>query len=209
MKIIDGLKWRYATKYFNKEKKVSKEDISILKEAVNLTASSYGLQPYKVIVISDSKIRESLKEASWGQSQITDASHLFLFCNNLNVTDVDIDNYIQLRAKINNLNPEDSKEYADMMKSNIGSLPPEILSAWTARQCYIALGTLLAASSEMEIDSCPMEGFDNNKYDEILGLKEKGLSSAVLCAIGYRDDKDSFASLKKVRKSISDVFDEI
>ncbi|MDP3437334.1 MAG: NAD(P)H-dependent oxidoreductase, partial [Bacteroidales bacterium] len=180
MNIIDNLKWRYATKKFNTTKKVSAENLELIKEAVNLSATSYGLQPFKVLIIENPKVREKLKAASWGQAQITDASHLFLFCNYLELGPDKVDGYLKLRAEINNLKFEDSKEYGDMMKSQMAALSPEQIEIWTSKQTYIALGTLLAAASELKIDSCPMEGFNKVEYDNILGLKEKGLSASVI-----------------------------
>lgn len=209
MKITDNLKWRYATKKFNPELKVSEENIEQLKEAVNLTASSYGLQPYKILIIENPEIREKLKSAAWGQSQITDSSALFLFCNYTGMGPDKVDNYLKLRADINNLNVDDSKDYGDMMKSMLSSLTPEQISVWTSKQTYIALGTLLAASAELKIDSCPMEGFDKEQFDAILGLKENGLTASVLAAIGYRDDSDPFLAFKKVRKPLNEMFEKI
>ncbi len=148
MKITDNLKWRYATKKFNPQLKISAGNLELLKEAVNLTASSYGLQPYKVLIIENPEIREKLKAAAWGQNQITDSSALFLFCNFTEVGADKVDNFLKLRADINGLNVNDSKDYGDMMKSMLSSLTPEEISVWTSKQTYIALGTLLAASAE-------------------------------------------------------------
>ncbi len=209
MKTTDNLKWRYATKKFNPELKISNENMELLKEAVNLTASSYGLQPYKVLIIKNAEIRERLKAAAWGQNQITDSSALFLFCNFTEVGADKVDSYLKLRADINNLNLADSKDYGNMMKSMLATLTPEQISVWTSKQTYIALGTLLAASAELRIDSCPMEGFDKEQFDEILGLKEKGLTASVLAAVGYRDDNDPFLAFKKVRKPLSEMFEII
>lgn len=209
MKIIDSLKWRYATKKFNPELKISNENMELLKESVNLTASSYGLQPYKVLIIENGEIREKLKSAAWGQTQITDSSALFLFCNFTEVGPDKVDSYLKMRADINNLNVSDSKDYGDMMKSMLASLTPEQISVWTSKQTYIALGTLLAASAELKIDSCPMEGFDKEQFDKILGLKERGLTSSVLAAVGYRDESDPFLAFKKVRKPLNEMFETI
>lgn len=209
MNIIDNLKWRYATKKFDTSKKISNENLELLKEAINLTASSYGLQPFKVLIIEDAQVREKLKAAAWGQPQLTDASHLLLFCNYLEVGPDKVDGYLKLRADINNLNIEVSKDYGDMMKSAMASLSQEQTEIWTSKQTYIALGTLLAASAELKIDSCPMEGFDKAEFDKILGLKEKGLSASVIGAIGYRADDDPYAEFKKVRKPLSEIFGKV
>jgi nitroreductase len=209
MKITDNLKWRYATKKFNPDLKISAGNLELLKEAVNFTASSYGLQPYKVLIIENPEIREKLKAAAWGQNQITDSSALFLFCNFTEVGADKVDNFLKLRADINGLNVNDSKDYGDMMKSMLSSLTPEEISVWTSKQTYIALGTLLAASAELKIDSCPMEGFNKEQFDEILGLKKRGLTASVLAAVGYRDENDPFLVFKKVRKPLNEMFESI
>ena len=206
MKIIDNLKWRYATKKFDSSKKIDQSKIDLLKEAVNLTASSYGLQPYKVLIITDPEVRQKLREAAWGQPQLTDASHVILFCNYLNVGEKEVDDYLKLRADINNLDVAESVEYGNMIKAFLSSLTPEQMVSWTSKQTYIALGTLLAAASELEIDSCPMEGFMREEFDKILGLNQKGLTASVMATIGYRDSEDPFGKLAKVRKPVNDLF---
>jgi nitroreductase len=209
MNIIDNLKWRYATKKFDTTKKVSAENLELLKEAVNLSASSYGLQPFKILIIENPNIREKLRAAAWGQTQITDSSHLLLFCNYLEVGPEKVDGYLKLRADINNLKLEDSKDYGDMMKSHMAALTPEQMEVWTSKQTYIALGTLLAAAAELKIDSCPMEGFDKAEFNKILGLNEKGLSASVIGAVGYRSQDDPYVVFKKVRKPLTELFETI
>ena len=207
MDIIEGLNWRYATKRFDASKKVKPEDLEVIKEAIRLSASSYGLQLYTVLVIEDQKIRERLKAASWGQSQITDASHLFVFCNYTDVTDENIDNYIDLKAETQGLDKEGLEDYGNMMKGSMAGLSEAQKSIWTAKQTYIALGNLLATCSMLKIDACPMEGFEPAKYNEILGLTEKGLNAAVIATIGYRSEEDKTQHLKKVRKPSEVLFE--
>ncbi|MCK9304691.1 MAG: NAD(P)H-dependent oxidoreductase [Bacteroidales bacterium] len=209
MGVVDSLKWRYATKRFDSSKKISREDIEYLKEAVSLIPSSNGLQPYKVLIIEDKKLREKLREVSWGQPQITEASHLFVFCNFTEYGPEKVDSFIQLGADINNYPAESSRDYAESLKAQIGGSSASELSHWTAKQAYLALGSLITAASELNIDNCPMEGFLPQKYDEILGLKEKGMTAAVICALGYRSEEDKNRLLKKVRKPIEDLFDTI
>ena len=206
MSLIDNLKWRYATKKFDTSKKVSEKDIEFLKDAVNLSASSYGLQPYKVLLIKDEKIREKLREASWGQPQITDSTVIFLFCNYNDVDEKVIDNYIALKSDIQNIPVEQLKGYGDFMKQAIGSVPPDQRAIWASKQTYIGLGTLLAAAAELKVDACPMEGFDKDKFDEILDIKKLGLKSKVIITLGYRSSLDEYSKLKKVRNSKEDVF---
>ena len=209
MNIIEGLKWRYATKKFDSSKKISKDNLDYLKEAISLIPSSYGLQPYKVLVIENPAIREKLREAAWGQAQLSEASQIFLFCNFTAMEPEKIDEFLNRGAAINNYDPATTKGYGDMMKGQMAGMTSEQMINWTSKQTYIALGSLLAAASEQKIDSCPMEGFDKAKFDEILGLKEKGLTASVLGAVGYRSAEDSHQFLKKVRKPMKDLFEMI
>ncbi len=209
MELINSLNWRYATKKFDPTKKVSAEDLALIKEAVRLSASSYGLQLYKVLVIEDVEIREKLKPASWGQTQITDASHLFVFCNYTDVKDENIDDYLDLKADTQGLDREGLVDYGNMMKGAVSGMSEAIKSQWTAKQTYIALGNLLAVCSLMRIDACPMEGFEAPKYNEILGLTEKGLNASVIATVGYRSEEDKTQFLKKVRKPEESLFESI
>ena len=209
MELIESLNWRYATKKFDPNKKIKPEDLETIKEAVRLSASSYGLQLYKVLVIDDPEIREQLKPASWGQTQITDASHLFVFCNYTDVKDENIDDYLDLKADTQGLDRDGLVDYGNMMKGAVSGMSEEIKSQWTARQTYIALGNLLAVCSMLRIDACPMEGFEPAKYNEILGLNEKGLNAAVIATVGYRSEEDQTQHLKKVRKPADALFESV
>ena len=209
MELIESLNWRYATKKFDATKKIKPEDLETIKEAVRLSASSYGLQLYKVLVIDDPEIRVKLKPASWGQSQITDASHLFVFCNYTDVNDQHIDDYLNLKADTQGLDRESIVDYGNMMKGAVSGMSEDIKSQWTARQTYIALGNLLAACSMLRIDACPMEGFEPVKYNEILGLNQQGLNAAVIATVGYRADADKTQHLKKVRKPVESLFESV
>lgn len=209
MGLIENLKWRYATKKFDSGKKVSADDLEKIKEAIQLSASSYGLQLYKVLIIEDAALREKLQPASWGQSQIVDASQLIVFCNYSTVEDEHIDEYVDLKSSTQGIDAEQLKGYGDFIKSKMKDLSGTEVNNWTGRQTYIALGNLLAVCGELKIDACPMEGFDPEKYNEILGLKEKGLNAAVVATIGYRSDEDQTQHGKKVRKSIDNLFETI
>jgi nitroreductase len=209
MKLIEDLQWRYATKKYDASKKASEDDIAKIKGAIQLSASSYGLQPYKIIDIRDEKLRADLKPLSWDQPQITDASHLFLFCNKLEVTAEDVDAFIDLTASERGQNPEDLKGYADFMKNTLAGFPKDVMQSWTARQTYIALGNGLSAAAELKVDSTPMEGFDNEAYNEKLGLNEKGYNALVLMAIGYRSEDDDLQHAAKVRKPVEVLFEEV
>ena len=197
--IIDALNWRYATKAYDTTKKLSDEQVATLIEAIRLTPSSYGLPVYKVIHVKDAETREKLKAAAWGQSQITDASDLFVFAVNTDLSETSVDEYAKLIAETRNVPVESLTDYMGMIKGTVNSLSDEHKAAWATRQAYIALGVLLTAAALHEIDSTPMEGFTAAKFDEILGLKEHNLASVVVCALGYRSEDDAYAKLAKVR----------
>ncbi|MBU2493151.1 MAG: NAD(P)H-dependent oxidoreductase [Bacteroidetes bacterium] len=209
MKLINDLKWRYATKQFDKTKKIPDEEMKKLMEVVRLSPSSYGLQLYKVLIIEDSEIREKLKAASWNQNQITDSSALIVFCNYKDVNESHIDDFIRLKCETENQDFNKLKGYSDFMKSKVSGMTKPEKDNWTKRQTYIALGFLLTACAELKIDACPMEGFEKNKYDEILRLSEQNLSASVIASIGYRSQSDNLQFLPKVRKSIDELFETV
>ncbi|MBC9796512.1 NAD(P)H-dependent oxidoreductase [Sinomicrobium weinanense] len=204
--IIESLNWRYATKKFDPSKKVSAEDLATLKEAIRLSASSYGLQPYEVLVIEDPEIRKQLKEVSWGQPQITDASHLIVFANKTNVTAKDTETYMNNISKTRNIPVESLSGFNDMINNTVVTLPEDVKNTWTAKQTYLALGSLLATAAELRIDACPMEGFDAEGYNKILGLDKKGLNAAVIATIGYRSEEDDTQHYAKVRRTAEELF---
>lgn len=206
---IENQNWRYATKKFNSEKKISNSDLEILKQAIQLSSSSYGLQPYKVLIIENEEIRRQLQPASWGQSQITDASHLLVFASETNVDAEYITRYAENMAKTRNIPFDSVKGYADFMIGNIASLTPEKQIIWAQKQAYLALGNLLNAAAELKIDVTPMEGFLPEQYNEILGLKEKGLHATLVATIGYRHEEDETQHYAKVRKPITELFETI
>ncbi|WP_237274932.1 NAD(P)H-dependent oxidoreductase [Tenacibaculum ovolyticum] len=206
MDLINNLEWRYATKKFDSSKKVSKEDLEKLKKVIQLSASSYGLQLYKVLIIEENILREKLKNASYNQNQITEASHLIVFCNYATVSESHIDEYFDLKAKTTQVDIDSFKEHSDFIKKDIRSKSKIKKDKWTSNQTYIALGNLLNACAALKIDACPMEGFNTEKYNEILNLTKQGLSAAVIATIGYRSDKDSSLYSKKIRKPIENLF---
>ena len=206
---IENQNWRYATKKFDATKRVSTEDLEILKKAIQLSSSSYGLQLYKVFIIENPEVRAQLQPVSWGQSQIVDASHLLVFANIVNVQESHIDAYVQNIADTRGLSVEDLKGYSDFMKSKIVPLPVEQKAVWTSKQTYLALGNLLNAAAELKIDVTPMEGFEPEKYNEILGLDKLGLNASLVAAIGYRHEEDATQHYAKVRKPIEELFETI
>jgi nitroreductase len=208
-KIIEDLNWRYATKKYDSNKIIKQADLDVLKEVLRLTPTSYGLQPIKFLIIKNKSVRLALKEKSYGQTQITEASHLLILCANLDVTDQHVDELIHNTAETRELDKKDLQGYADFMKSTIGLMTRDSKKSWNIKQTYIALGLLLQSCAQLRIDATPMEGFDNKAYDEILGLSKKNLTAVVACPIGYRHDSDVTQHAKKVRKSEQDIFEEI
>lgn len=206
---LESLQWRYATKQFDPTKKVSDEDINFLLESIRLTASSYGLQPYEVLVVTDQEIKEKLKPVSWNQSQVVDASHIIILTNKTQFGNELIDNYIQNVTEIRKIPTDQLKGYSDFMKSKLVPLSSEEKSNWTAKQAYIALGNLLSAAATIQVDTCPMEGFSAEDVDEILQLKERNLTTAVMIPVGYRSENDSTQHFAKVRKQNKDLITHI
>ena len=203
---IENAKWRYATKKFDTTKKVSASDLSTLKEAIRLSASSFGLQLYKVIIVENTELRAKLQPASWGQTQIVDASHLIVFANQTTVTDADVDSYIKNVSETRNVPVEALAGYGDYMKGAVSGMPEDVKSIWTAKQTYIALSNLLNAAAELKIDVTPMEGFVPAQYNEILGLDKLNLNAALVAAVGYRHEEDATQRGAKVRKSNEELF---
>lgn len=204
--LLENLNWRYATKKFDATKKISASDLNTLKEAVRLAASSYGLQPYKVIIVENPEIREQLKAAAYGQTQITDASQLFIFANDLNAGPESVASYIKNISETRGVPTEALGGFADMMNGVISGLSQDAKNIWTAKQTYIALGTLLSAAAELKIDATPMEGFNATAFNEILGFDKLGLNASVIATVGYRHDEDDAQHYKKVRKSHEELF---
>ncbi|MGX5818462.1 NAD(P)H-dependent oxidoreductase [Chitinophaga lutea] len=204
MDILEKLEWRYATKKFDPAKKLEDVQLERILRATNLSASSYGLQPYKAIVVTDPAVREQLKAASWNQSQITDASHLIVLARNVDVDGHYVGRYIDHIARTREVERGHLTGFETVMNGKLDTLDDERKAEWTAKQTYLALGTLLAASAADGIDACPMEGFDAAAYDRILGLEEKGLRTVVIAAIGFRAADDNMQHAKKVRKPLKD-----
>ena len=207
MTLLDNLNWRYATKKMDPSKKVNPKHIEEIKEAARLAASSYGLQPYKVLDIQDSELRSKLRPLCWNQSQITDASHVLVFCNYIDVREEDIDTMMRLKAEKSGLDLEKVKGYGSFVKGKLKEKSREEMFHWTAKQAYIALGNALMACAELKIDSTPMEGFEADKVNELLGLNKENLNACVLLAIGYRSDEDVNQHATKVRRSAEELFE--
>jgi nitroreductase / dihydropteridine reductase len=203
MNLIDTLNWRYAAKRMTSEK-VSEEKVNEILEAINLTATSAGMQPFRVIAISNPEIKEKLQPASFNP-QVSESSHLLVFASYTHISQTHVDEYMSLIAKTRNVPLESLEPFKEKL-SGFVSMPEEFIKTWAAKQAYIALGTAIIAAANLKVDSTPMEGFDNAAFDEILGLKEKGLQSVVLLALGYRNEEiDPYANLKKVRIPLDEL----
>src|SRR5271170_1654371 len=197
--LINQLNWRYATKQFDPKRKISARDWATLEDALLLTPSSGGLQPWKFIVVTDPAVRAKLTPASYGQAQINDASHLVVFASKNNFGEADVDAHLNNVAKAQGIPVEALAALRGMLVGGIvKSMDETARNAWARNQTYIALGNLLTSASLLGIDACPMEGFDRAQYDEILGLKAKGFATAVIATVGYRLPTDKYASAPKV-----------
>src|SRR2546426_2598864 len=205
--LLDRLNWRYATKQFDPNRKISAQDWATIEDTLLLTPSSGGLQPWKFIIITDPAVRAKLLPASYGQPQITNASHLVVFAAKQNFNEADVDALINRTAATRGVTVESLAQYRGMLVGGIvQALNEKARDAWARNQAYIALGNLLTSAALLGIDACPMEGFDRAQYDEILGLKAQGLASAVIATVGYRASTDKYANAPKVRFSKEQVF---
>jgi len=209
MNIIESLKWRYAVKKFDSEKQLSEAQISTLHEAFNLTATSYGLQPIKLVVVKNKEIQKELVSHSWNQSQIVDASHVLVICIPKNYSSLEVENYFKLVQKIRNTPNEIIKPFKEFLTSDIEKKSQEELTLWNKNQAYIALGNLMTVCAVEKIDACPMEGFIPEKYDEVLNLTDKNLQSVLVLPVGFRSDDCHMKDLTKVRKDLTETIVEI
>jgi len=198
--LVESLNWRYATKKFDPSRKLDAATWQALEEALVLSPSSYGLQPWKFIVVQDPALRAKLREKAWGQSQVTDASHFVVFTHRTDLTEADVDRYLARIAEIRGVSLESLAGFGQMMVGNLVKGPKHATIAdWTARQAYIALGKLMTSAATLGVDTTPMEGLDPAAFDRLLGLEGSGYTTAVACAVGYRAADDAYAALPKVR----------
>ena len=208
--LLSALHWRYATKVFDSQKTIPAEIWKALEETLILTPSSYGLQPWKFIVITDKELRAKLLPHSWNQKQVVDCSHFVIFAAELNVGEAFIDKNIRRIAEVRGSTVESLQGYRNMMVDSLVKGPrSKIINEWAARQCYIALGNFMTAAAVLKIDTCPMEGFESAEFDKILDLKSKNLTSVVCCPAGYRSENDKYAAQPKVRFNAEEVVEHI
>lgn len=204
MNIIENLKWRYATKKFDCDRVLEQEKIDILADAFNLTATSFGLQPLKLIIFKGKKLQADLVKHSMDQEQVAQASHILIFCIDTTIDKAFIEAYFSRIKEIRNTSDTILKPFKKYLIDDFEKQSQGEIEDWATKQAYLAMGNLLTVCAVEGIDSCPMEGFSPEKYDEIFNLKEKGLKSVLVMPIGYRADDDMFADFAKVRKELSD-----
>lgn len=202
--LLAGLRWRYAVKKFDPSRQITDETWQTLEEALVLTPSSAGLQPWRFFVVDDPALRAKLKPASYNQSQITDAAKLVVFAAKKDFGPADVERHIAHTAEVRQV-PLASLDPFKQMLMGLLSRPTPLLESWVARQVYIALGNFLTSAAALGVDACPMEGFDSAQYDQILGLAQQGYTALVVATAGYRDDDDTYAQLPKVRFARTEV----
>ncbi len=202
---IEKLQWRYATKRFDPNKILSKEQIDILKQAFNLTATSFGLQPLKLVVVSNAELKKQLMKASFNQPQVRDASHLLILCIEEKIDHNFIIDHFR-RVEDTRKTPREILEpFEKNLIASFTEKDSDEIRDWMVNQLYLTLGALLTVCAVEKIDSCPMEGFEPEKYDMFLGLDKMGLKSVIVMPVGYRDESDFFKNLKKVRRGVDEL----
>jgi len=207
--LLHSLQWRYATKVFDSSKKIESSLWDSIEDSLVLTPSSFGLQPWKFIIVTDDAFKAELLPHSWGQPQIKDCSHLVVLCAKKSVSDSDMENYLNLVAQSRQVTRESLEGYAGMMKGYIGSMDADRAQTWAKSQVYIALGQLMASAAALGVDACPMEGIVPAEYDRILGLEGSEYTTTVACPMGYRSADDKYADLPKVRYNKENIISRI
>lgn len=202
--ILKALGWRYAVQNFDGTKKIGESELETILESGRLTPSSFGLEPWKFIVIENAEIRQKIQAASYGQPKVSEASHLVVIARRTDAREKIVGERITRTAKIQNQEESSLDGFKQMLDGVIGSRDDAALDAWNARQAYIALGMMMETASLLGVDNAAMEGFDPSAVDEILGLKEKNLTSTVMLALGYRGE-DTSAERPKVRRDFDEV----
>lgn len=204
MNLFDALNWRYAVRKFSTEK-IDEERIRKLLDATRLTATSYGLQPYRLIRVDDRAVREQLLDHAYGQEKLVECSHLVVLAAQTNIGDAMIERYIHALAESRNQAVDTLQGYADHIKEGFAAMSPAQKREWAHQQVHIALGTMLAAAAVLRIDTCPMGGIQPSEFDRVLGLQPLGLETSVVCALGVRHPEDATAQMKKVRYDHDDM----
>jgi len=209
MEAIQHLHWRYATKKYNGSQ-IDQDNLNTILESIRLTPTSLGMQPFKVLVIDNPELREKMLPIAHNQSQVKDASHLILFAANTNISEENINSYMNNVATTRQMPVENLAGFKGMINGFVGSKNEAQIAEWASRQCYIALGIAMATAAALKVDTTPMEGYKADEMDVLFNLKEQGFTSAVLLAVGHRDEEnDQLAKLAKVRKSSEEMFEFI
>ncbi|WP_305952318.1 NAD(P)H-dependent oxidoreductase [Emticicia oligotrophica] len=206
MSIVKSLEWRYATKKYDTSKPLSEEQYEDLLTAVQLSPSSYGLQPYRFITVSDPSKLEQISKAAFGQPQVTTASKVLVVAVETNINAETVKKYIDKAAIARNTERKNLEAREEFVNARLALLSPEQKIEWAEKQAFLAIGVLVSAAAEAGVDASPMEGFNPQQVDEILGLKEQNLKSTLLFALGYRSVEDEFATIPKVRKTKEELF---
>ncbi len=204
--LINQQTWRYAVKKFDATKKIPNDTWKALEESLQLTPSSYGLQPWKFLVITSNDLKKSLTPFTWKQTQVEDCSHYVVFAVTKKMTEAHVTKFIEKTAQVRGTDTTGLEGYKKMMIGDVVNGPRgQVSFEWAARQAYIALGNFMTSAALLGIDTCPIEGFMPEKYDEVLKLPEQNFGSVVCCAAGYRSPEDKYAEAKKVRFDQSDI----
>jgi nitroreductase len=208
--LLEALNWRYATKAFDPNRKIPAATWKTLQEALMLSASSFGLQPYRFIDVNDSATRAKLMPHAWGQRQVVDASHFVVFAARTAMTEAEIDRFLARIVEVRGGNREALAGYRQMMTGSlVGEEAKARIPHWAAHQAYIALGNLLNSAALLGVDACPMEGFVPAEFDKILSLPAQGYTAVVCCALGYRSADDKYATIPKVRFPVAELIQTV
>lgn len=205
--LLSSLRWRYATKQFDSSRKIPAATWGAIEESLVLTPSSFGLQPWKFLVVEKPELRTKLLPESWNQPQVTDASHFVVLAARVDLDATDIERWVERMAAVQGKSPADFAPLKGMMSGFAERMSHDERREWNVRQCYIALGQLMAAAAVLGIDACPMEGISPSAYDRVLGLEGGDYATVVACALGYRADSDKYATTPKARYDLAEVIE--
>ena len=206
--IENQLIWRYATKRFDAARKISTRDWQTLELALRDAPSSFGLQPWRFITVADMNLRRQLKELSWNQPQVVDASHLIVLAARTSVDPAYVESFLKYTAEVRGQNPKELEGYGSMINNFVASMPsPVAVESWCTHQTYLALGMLLSTAAMLQIDACPLEGIDRAAYNNALGMADGEYSVKVAVALGYRAADDSLSLAPKVRFASEKIFE--
>ena len=208
-KTISHLNWRAAIKDYDSTLKLTKKQVDLLVEVARMAPTSYGLQPIKIYVVSNSKTKEKLQKAGYGQPQFTNASHIFVLAARENIIESDIEEYIQRVSVQRSVKLSELADFKKMLLLSVSGKSKQELHSWATKQAYLVLGMMLAVASDQKIDTTPMEGFSPSEFDKIIGIDSEGFKSIVVMAAGFRDEADKYSKMPKVRKIVSEFAKQV